>query len=103
MLVKFTCKAHADITMFGDVAKHLLTLMGHSGTVPGAIRAEDIPEAIERLKRAMEEDAESEAAGGEDEEEDAKVSLSRRAWPLVSLLTAARREGCIVMWESTRS
>jgi hypothetical protein len=41
MLVTFTTEAYADITMFGDVAVALLKMMGHSGTVPSAIRAED--------------------------------------------------------------
>lgn len=43
MLVTFTTSAYADITMFGDVAVHLLKLMGHSATMPGALLAEDIP------------------------------------------------------------
>ncbi|MFV1973803.1 MAG: DUF1840 domain-containing protein, partial [Thiohalobacterales bacterium] len=50
MLVTFTCSAYADITMFGDVAVQLLKMMGHSGTVPGAFRAEDIPVALEKLQ-----------------------------------------------------
>jgi len=29
-------------------------MMGHSGTVPGAILAEDVPAALDRLKRAIE-------------------------------------------------
>ena len=32
MLVTFESRSYADITMFGDVAVHLLHLMGHSGT-----------------------------------------------------------------------
>ena len=40
MLVTFSCPAYADITMFGDVAVRLLQLMGHSGTVPGALLAD---------------------------------------------------------------
>ena len=40
MLVTFTTKAYADITMFGDVALAMLKMMGHSATVPGAILAE---------------------------------------------------------------
>ncbi len=39
MLVTFTCKAYADITMFGDIALGMLRMMGHSETVPGAILA----------------------------------------------------------------
>jgi len=53
MLVTFSCPAYADITMFGDVAVRMLKLMGHSGTVPGALLAEDIPAALARLRSAM--------------------------------------------------
>jgi hypothetical protein len=54
MLVTFSCPAYADITMFGDVAVRMLKLMGHSGTVPGALLAEDVPAALERLRSAIE-------------------------------------------------
>ena len=53
MLVTFTTKAYADITMFGDVALSMLKMMGHSGTVPSAIRAADVPAALSRLKAAI--------------------------------------------------
>ena len=53
MLITFSTKAYADITMFGDVALHLIHLMGHSGSVPGAILAEDVPAALEKLKAAL--------------------------------------------------
>jgi len=54
MLVTFTCEVYSDITMFGDIAQRLLTLMGHSGTVPGAILAADVLSALDRLKSAIE-------------------------------------------------
>ncbi len=57
MLVTFQTKAYAPITMFGDVAVTLIKLMGHSGTVPGAILAEDIPAALARLRAAVAEHA----------------------------------------------
>ena len=49
MLVTFSCPVYANITMFGDVAVRLLKLMGHSGTTPGALLADDVPAALERL------------------------------------------------------
>jgi hypothetical protein len=52
MLVTFSCPAYADITMFGDVAVHLLKMMGHSGKVPSALLAADVPAALERLEAA---------------------------------------------------
>jgi len=102
MLVTFTCKAYADITMFGDIAKRLLILMGHSGTVPSAIPAEDVPAALERLKRAIETEKSSPDLSPEvknDNPEQPAVSLKNRALPLIELLTAATQENCYVMWK----
>ncbi len=52
MLVTFFCPAYANITMFGDVAVRLLKMMGHSGTVPSALLAENVPAALGRLEAA---------------------------------------------------
>jgi hypothetical protein len=112
MLVTFHTKAYADITMFGDVAKELLHLMGHSGTVPSALKAEDVPAALGRLESAIAEHKGSEApeaaataakAGrdrGRDDEAPRKVPLSHRALPLVELLRSAARQKADVMWDS---
>lgn len=98
MLVTFSCKAHADITMFGNVAVQLLKLMGHSGTVPSALSAEDVPGALERLQTAIES---SKGAGGEDDDPDSdKVSLAVRAVPLIDLLKHAAQAECPVIWDS---
>ena len=101
MLVTFSSKAWADITMFGDVAIHLLKLMGHSGTVPGALLADDVPDALTKLKAAIEtEKKTAEAqAGKDDESEEQTVGLAVRAYPLIELLSAAEKEGCDVMWD----
>lgn len=105
MLVTFETKAHANITMFGEVAVTLLKLMGHSGSVPGALLAEDVPAALERLRRAVAESPDapldpSTGAGAKDDGEERHVSLSLRALPLIELLSdaAAAREN--VMWSS---
>ena len=39
--------------MFGDVAATLLKMAGHSGTMPGALLAREIPSALARLKQAL--------------------------------------------------
>ena len=101
MLVTFTTSAYANITMFGDVALHMLKLMGHSATVPGALLAEDIPAALQRLEAAVEADKQSpEPEQSEEGEDDEAVSLSHRALPLIELLKAAAKEKCNVMWDS---
>lgn len=98
MLVTFTTDAYADITMFGDIALTLLKMMGHSGTVPSAILAADVPAALSRLTAGIEAAKAAPPVDDEDEDEP-RVSLSHRALPLINLLTAAAREGCDVMWK----
>ena len=105
MLVTFSTKVSADITMFGDVAQELLKLMGQTGVVPGGLLAADIPPALERLRQAV-------AAVGarpsgnpprtkedeQDERAQPMVSLRQRAVPLIGLLEAAAREKADVIW-----
>jgi hypothetical protein len=102
MLVTFTSKAYAKITMFGDVALHMLKLMGHSATVPGAILAEDIPAALQRLEAAVEADRLSPQPKppNQGEDDEVAVSLMHRALPLIELLKASIRAECNVMWDS---
>ncbi len=103
MLVTFSCSTYANITMFGDVATRLLTLMGHSVTVPGAILAEDVPAALQRLQAALAAEArtpeQSTDADDEDDENDAPVPITRRAVPLIELLQAAAKAESDVMWK----
>ena len=98
MLVTFTTKAYANITMFGDVAVTLLKMMGHSGTVPGAILAADVPAALSRLTAAIDK-TRTEISADDDDEDEPRVSLTTRALPLVDLLTAAAQRNYDVMWE----
>ena len=100
MLVTFSCPAYADITMFGDVAIQLLKMMGHSGTVPSALAAEDVQPAVERLEAAAVVAKERSAEPEEDDDDDPPVSISHRALPLIELLKAAAKAECSVMWDS---
>ena len=100
MLITFETKAYANITMFGDVAKRLIKYMGHSGTVPSAILAEDVPEALRKLRSRIESEMAieqaDEAETGEDEN---YVSIDKRAKPLIELLEAAIEQNADVMWD----
>ena len=101
MLVTFHTKNYADITMFGDVAVKLLHMMGHSGTVPSAISAEDIPAALAQLRAGVA------AAAPDDVPDDdyqgdpigRPVGIAQRAFPLIELLESAAAGGHPVMWE----
>ena len=104
MIVTFQSRAHADIVMFGDIAVSLLKLMGHSGTVPGAILAGDIPTALDHLKKAVAENTAVVADTSDQVEEEEEsggytINLAHRALPLIELLADAAIAKCDVMWD----
>ena len=99
MLVKFETDI-GSFTMFGEIAVTLLKMMGHSGTVPSAILARDIPAALDRLNQALaghSDPAPSPAPNGEARPEP-PVALRTRAWPLIDLLTRAAERNADVTW-----
>jgi Domain of unknown function (DUF1840) len=101
MLVTFECKAYANITYFGDIAKQLLSMMGQSGTIPSAILADDVPKALAKLQQALEQHAAAKAAvinKDEDNQKETPVQITTRALPLIELLNAAVKKKCDVMW-----
>ncbi|MDX2464168.1 MAG: DUF1840 domain-containing protein [Porticoccus sp.] len=109
MLVTFHTSAAGDVVMFGDIAVQLLQLMGQSGKVPGVLQPEGLPQAIRLLKTAVEDHSFSDTGvdlihesenNDETEDDEPKVSLQNRAFPLIQLLEAAEREEVQVAWES---
>lgn len=100
MLVKFDSKV-GTLTMFGDVAVELLKTMGHSGTVPSAILAADLPPAVARLEAVlarMPSDARSKA-DIERKDEASMVSLRHRAFPLIQLCRRAAEADADLLWD----
>lgn len=104
MLVRFTCEAHREVLLFGDIARALLAMMDHSGTTPGALAADEVAPALARLQQALAaEDAPPTPAAdqADSEAEDdppAPIPLTTRALPLVELLTAADKAAAPVLW-----
>jgi len=97
MLVRFDSSV-GTFTMFGDVAVPLLQMMGHSGTVPSALLAVDIPAALARLKSTVAAAPEPPAPPPDGDPEQPGVSLRQRAFPLIDLLERAARAGANVLW-----
>ena len=97
MLVRFDSKA-GTLTTFGDVAVKLLRMMGQSGSVPGAILAQDIAQALQRLRQALGREPQESAQTGGDEDEP-RVNLNQRAFPLIELLERAAKMDADVIWE----
>lgn len=108
MLVTFRTKAWSSITMFGEVAKQLLLMAGHGGSIPGAFDAEGVARAHENLTRALttaqaqmrDRPAQHQKEADEDDASN-PVDLALRLGvehPLVHLLAAAARQGSEVTW-----
>ena len=97
MLVRFDSKA-GQLTTFGDVAVTLLKMMGQSGSVPGALLAQDIPPAVERLRKAVGAERVPDA-GRESDDDEPKVAMRQRAFPLIELLERSAKTGADVIWE----
>jgi hypothetical protein len=108
MLVRFKTR-FGHLTMFGDAAATMLKLLGHSGTIPGAIVNADLPAALESLKAGIERDGDQPApepgakpATAEEIDADprrAPVTLRMRAAPLIELIEDASRRGGDLMWD----
>ena len=103
MLVRFTCEAHREVLLFGDIAQALLAMMEHSGATPGALAADEVRPALARLRRALAEDeppapAPDQADSEAEDDPPAPIPLTTRALPLIELLTAADKAAAPVLW-----
>lgn len=120
MLVTFSSPAGGDVSLFEEHARLFIKFLGFGQVIPGAIYAEDIPQALVNLKAgladAQRQEREVQAqllqqqeiigqgakvVGQEtviDEIEEA-VPLSTRAHPLLLLLNTAAKEKTYIMWQ----
>lgn len=98
MLVTFHSKDYYPITMFGEPALELIRLMGITSKVPGAIYAEDVPQALWQLQEALTEQPVAEDLSDVPLHE-TPVSLRQRAIPLLEMLQAAVKSQHSVHWD----
>lgn len=115
MIVTFRSRATADVIMFGEVAHRLMRLMGKEATAQGIVTVEQLPDAIARLRAAIEQDKEQHAglvaealdaldsasSGADAERPDPMsqpVSLTQRAVPLLEMLERSQRHDQPVVW-----
>lgn len=102
MIVTFKSPAAGDVIMFGDAAHRLLEIMGKDPGEKGIITAEQLPDAIARLRSAIAEDKAKRAAQGGADEVDKQgqpvISLAQRAVPLLDLLEWSQKKNKPVTW-----
>ena len=99
MLITFKTSAYADITMFGDVGLKLLGMMNFGKTVPGAIIADNVPQALINLQLGLAKIPQQVEATGAGDDDQPGTSLHTRAVPLLELLKAATVDHNLVRWE----
>ncbi|MBP9712274.1 MAG: DUF1840 domain-containing protein [Sterolibacterium sp.] len=108
MIVTFQSKASGDVIMFGDVAHHMMQLMGKDITPQGIITLEQLPDAIARLRAAVTQDKEAHrrliTTDADPHSPPATaaaqpaISLTQRALPLLELLDRALHKQVVVVW-----
>lgn len=103
MPITFKSKHAPDILMLESIALQLIRAMGYSGNVPGAIAAEDITTALQRLEDkltapALNQDKANDNEKSDDEQE-RPVSMAHRALPLINMLHSAAKHEDYVIWE----
>jgi hypothetical protein len=108
-LVVFRSKAAAEIYMFAETAHRLLQIVGKAESERGVIRAEEVPDALERLTAAVEQEKAQmreerarreldERVGQASGERLLPITLGQRAFPLIEMLRAAHRKRVDITW-----
>ena len=111
MLVRFSSQATANLLMFDDVARALLTVIGKSPTQRGVITVPEMARALVRLN-ALTEREKRVREGLERREElpvpevgiepHELVGLAVRAQPFIKMLDQAQREDKEITWEAPK-
>lgn len=108
MLVRFHTR-HGQLVMLGEPALALLRHGGHSGNVPGAVLASELPAFLQRLRAGLELHGEEPSPTpprpdpsvdrDDDERRERPVSLRLRAVPLLDMIQTAIDRESDLMWE----
>ncbi|UVA79934.1 DUF1840 domain-containing protein [Pandoraea commovens] len=104
MLVTFKAHSSQRIDMLENLAQWLLGIVGKKLGERGAIGSDETGEAIAKLEAAIAADKavadkENEGKKSDDRDDDNRLRLSQRAYPLLNMLKEAQAENCAVMWE----
>lgn len=107
-LVVFRSKAAGEIFMFTETARRIFEIVGKAEAARGVITAEQVPDALQRLTAAVEEEkAQLKAAAeqvegadrrGEETQAQHAITLAQRAFPLIEMLRAAQKKKVDVTW-----
>ena len=107
-LVVFRSKAAGEIFMFAETARRIFEIIGRQDAPRGVITAEQVPDALQKLVDAVEDEkAQLKAAQDEADLHDRQgeggvqqraITLGQRAFPLIEMLRAAQKKKVDVTW-----
>ena len=107
-LVVFRSRAAGEIFMFAETARRIFEIIGRQEAPRGVITAEQVPEALQKLVEAVDEEkVQLKAAQDESELADKQgdgtvgqrpITLGQRAFPLIEMLRAAQKKNVEVTW-----
>lgn len=106
MLVRFDSSETAEILMYADTAKMLLTAVGKETSARGTFTQPEmlpVATALREAARQAAEPPEEEDEDGKDGKKKPPVSFGQRAWPLIDMLERTARAGpeAWVVWEAS--
>ena len=107
-LVVFRSKAAGEIFMFAETARRIFEIIGKADGARGVITAEQVPDALQRLTAAVEEEkAQLKAAAAQSHDADQRgesspvaqaITLGQRAFPLLDMLREAQKKRVDITW-----
>jgi hypothetical protein len=100
MLLTFESKA-GILSMADYVGVKLLKVMGHSGTVPGALLAPELPGAAAKLRDALQSLPATPPSAGETSAEATQLdpSFAKDIKPLIELIDETVKMGSDLTWK----
>lgn len=104
MLITFKSKAAADVLMYQQHAEPILHLLGKLSE-RGVIAADEMSDAIQKLEAEIARQKSVHVAKPDTEDEYVShdqtmqsVGFSVRAFPLLEMMRAAKRDQSLIMW-----
>jgi Sec-independent protein translocase protein TatA len=123
MVIRLASSTSGKMVMFAEHAHVLFGWIGKECTAHGVFTREQLPEAIARLRRGMDEekqaierqaleqaqeareeqrnDGDGKEAEGEERRPDEIVTLAQRAQPLIRLMERTLKEDGFILWEAS--
>ncbi len=105
-LVVFSSKVAGDIVMFAENARRIFEIIGRPESPRGVITAAQVPDALQRLTAAVEQEKAQQKPAPSPTEHDNDgngrqargVTFSQRAFPLIEMLRAAQKKNADITW-----